>query len=450
MFRNLIPWSFLLAVIPAITTSNDAHACGGCFTQTQSNESTQVTGHRMIFSISNVQTTLWDQIEYSGDPESFAWVLPIAGTVDVGVSSDALFQVLQQTTQVTIIAPTVTCNSQGGGTGGGDGAVVGAGGGNGGGGVTVLENAVVGPYETVQLSAQDPNALNDWLALHGYNLPAAVQPVVASYVAEGSNFLAMKLVPGQGVSSMKPIRITSQGAGVTLPLRMVAAGAGAFMPIQLWVFGEGRYQAQNFPGFVINPNDVFWYWDSAISNYTSLVKKGFADSNGYAWLTDFARPIAPSAISSPIESQALDQYADENGMNAQANFDADMLALYGNLTMNSVWLTHLVAKLPQEALATDLILEASPNQAQVLSTFYAELHPGSNPCGDNNGSGGWSGVGSGGNSGGSGASSAVPGGKGSCDCRTAAESSPIQSTHFAAGLIASLALFFRRRRRAAE
>ena len=35
--------------------------------------------------------------------------------------------------------------------------------GSGGGGVTVIAQETVGPYETVQLSSQDPNALHDWL-----------------------------------------------------------------------------------------------------------------------------------------------------------------------------------------------------------------------------------------------------------------------------------------------
>src|SRR5262245_45666116 len=66
--------------------ATDADACGGCLINQQ--ESTQVTGHRMVLSISNDRTTLWDQITYSGDPTSFAWVLPIKGTVEIGLSSD--------------------------------------------------------------------------------------------------------------------------------------------------------------------------------------------------------------------------------------------------------------------------------------------------------------------------------------------------------------------------
>ena len=45
-----------------------ASACGGCFhppTQTV----TDITDERMLLSVSTIQTTLYDQIEYSGSPD---------------------------------------------------------------------------------------------------------------------------------------------------------------------------------------------------------------------------------------------------------------------------------------------------------------------------------------------------------------------------------------------
>src|SRR6516225_11885584 len=81
------------------TTAQDARACGGCFIRPTSQNGTVVTDHRMIFSVSPTQSTLYDQIHYSGSPSDFAWVLPIHGTVGVGVSSDLLFSVLDQSTQ---------------------------------------------------------------------------------------------------------------------------------------------------------------------------------------------------------------------------------------------------------------------------------------------------------------------------------------------------------------
>src|SRR5262245_66491441 len=101
-FVLLIP----LVVVTA-TSARDASACGGCFVPPAAN--TQVTGHRMVLSVSPTETTLWDQIAYSGEPESFAWVLPTKGIVDVGISSDLLFNTLAFITDPQIIPPYLDC-----------------------------------------------------------------------------------------------------------------------------------------------------------------------------------------------------------------------------------------------------------------------------------------------------------------------------------------------------
>ncbi len=227
------------AALIAAVESRDAYACGGCIAPPTS--STQVSGHRMILSISPTQTTLWDQLAYVGDASDFAWVLPIHGQVDVGLSSDLLFATLDQLTDPRVTGtscpPQPICNTKA------SGAFMSTSGT----GVTVIAEEVVGPYETVQLQSSDPTALQTWLDGHGFVVPAEVQSVVAQYVNEGFDFLAMRLVPGQGTSAMRPVRITSPGAGLSLPLRMVAVGTGAITPIKLWVFGEGRYTTANAP-----------------------------------------------------------------------------------------------------------------------------------------------------------------------------------------------------------
>ena len=94
----------LALVATSSLLERDARACGGCF-HPPTEVPTVVTDHRMLFSVSQKQSTLYDQIKYSGEPASFAWVLPIVGTVDVGLSADVVFGGLDQLTQTTIEAP---------------------------------------------------------------------------------------------------------------------------------------------------------------------------------------------------------------------------------------------------------------------------------------------------------------------------------------------------------
>src|ERR1700679_4353064 len=93
-----------LAVVSMAAMADDARACGGCFHGPSQNGDV-ITDHRMIFSVSPQQTTLYDEIEYQGNPASFAWVLPIHGQVQVGLSSDIVFSALDTVTAPTIIAP---------------------------------------------------------------------------------------------------------------------------------------------------------------------------------------------------------------------------------------------------------------------------------------------------------------------------------------------------------
>src|SRR5215207_3353429 len=89
-----------LALASLAAFEGDANACGGCFgpPPPPTESPTIVTDHRMILTVAKEQSTLYDQIRYQGSPESFAWVLPIAGTVDVGLSADIVFTGLDQMT----------------------------------------------------------------------------------------------------------------------------------------------------------------------------------------------------------------------------------------------------------------------------------------------------------------------------------------------------------------
>src|SRR5262245_30609704 len=88
----------LAALALAAVHPTDARACGGCFHMPSQTESTVVTGHRMAFAVSPARTILWDQIEYSGSPSSFAWVLPVKAGAELQLSTDAWFEALEAAT----------------------------------------------------------------------------------------------------------------------------------------------------------------------------------------------------------------------------------------------------------------------------------------------------------------------------------------------------------------
>ena len=426
MRRELVVGALGAAMAMVGATASDASACGGCF-HTPEQIPTVVTDHRMIFAISQQQTTLYDQIEYSGSPSNFAWVLPIHGPVTVGLSADSLFSVLDQKTQTTILPPQAPqcpfcgCGGQfntaagAGSSGSSSGGSVG--------GVSIISQAVVGPYATVQLQSTDPNALNAWLTANGYVIPANVMPIIAAYVNEGFDFLALRLTPGQGVAAMRPISVTSGGARRTRPLRMVAAGTGNTVGITLWVVGDGRYEPKNFLSFLISPSDLTWDFNTQESDYATLRAQKEQSLDDTAWQIESSLAIAPIDIESavlnggfvggtssglvggatpdsdyaaiPPTDAGADGAAGSAGQTADQVRQQDLATLFASGPA-SVRITRIRGDLSQKALATDLTLQAANDQSVLSNTYQVTkfvnapvcqpIDPSTCPCGLTGGS----------------------------------------------------------------
>jgi MYXO-CTERM domain-containing protein len=364
-------FGFVLAACVAALTpgigEGVARACGGCFAPPET--PTVVTDHRMVLSVSRDQTTLYDQIRYQGDPRSFAWVLPIAGVANVGLSSNLLFNVLDLDTQTQIVPPRppfqADSASAGGSSSGGTSGTSG--------GVTVLKAEQVGPYETVQLRSTDPQALTKWLANNGFAIGEDVKPVIAAYVGEGLDFLALKLVPGAGIREMRPIRVTTAGASPTLPLRMVAAGAGASLGITLWVVAEGRYEPQNFPWFRIDDGSLVWDFAAGVSNYKTLRSAFSAAFGGRGWELESSIPLGKELFKEQVRGAAAtssgsDGYTATDGglygaKSAEEVREADLETLFAGIPAADARVTRVRADLARSALGVDLALRASTDQA---------------------------------------------------------------------------------------
>jgi MYXO-CTERM domain-containing protein len=426
---------FLVALpLLALVKARDASASGGYFPDSAQQGQTQVAGHRILLSISEKKTALWDQITYTGDPASFAWVLPIKGKAEVGVSSDALFNRIDQLTQVTVVPapllcmPPVECEGElpyaflpyaypvtdd----------------------VSVIAREAVGPYDTVQLSSQDPIALKTWLSDHNFAIPDDISSVIDAYVAEGFNFVAIKLLPGQGIKSMKPVRVITQGANPVLPLRMMDAGAGATVPITLWVVGRDfDYKPSNFPWFAVTQDQLVWDWDKNESNYSTVRQDGFTRASDKGWLIESVgllyRDQLASLLDLALKSPEQSGYGDGMTISPLEASGADIDGLVP-VELIGIHYTRLHAELSREALTTDLTLEGVagaydyqtmyPPQLRVeKSVGHVPACPVDQPCRDMDGSAG-------------------------CDCTTSGESDASTAPF---GALLSLGWILARRRKA--
>jgi hypothetical protein len=384
MTRRILGYASMAGIVAiAMLSERDASACGGCFTPPRESDSV-VTDHRMILSISPTQTTLYDQIEYSGSPSSFAWVLPITGAASVGLSADVLFQALDQATQTQVNQPPLNCPpppSCGAFHGVNAGAALPP---AGDGSVVVTSHEQVGPYDTVQLHSTDPQALDTWLTANGYAIAPEVAPIIAAYVSENFDFLAMKLVPGQGVQAMRPVRVSTAGASPVLPLRMVTAGTGAVTGITLWVVGVGRWEPQNFPFFTIADSELAWDWAASSSNYDALRTQKEAALDGKGWeiessldvsedlirgsvqYSSFGRLGAPPAPDAGTSYSGTDASADGGpGETPDEVREDDLSTLFAGIVGPTARITRIRTDIARAALAADLVLQASQDQSEL-------------------------------------------------------------------------------------
>jgi hypothetical protein len=384
----------------------------------------------MAFSVSPQQTVLWDQIEYSGDPQDFAWVLPVMAGAQVQLSHDQFFAALDALTDPVITGPDPQCGSGSPGIGCGSSSSGNAGfaspeSAGGGSSVQVISQGVVGPYDTVTVHSTNPNALYDWLAANSYAVAASMRPVIDAYVAGGFDFLALRLAPGQGVQAMQPVRVVSPGASLTLPLRMVAAGVGAQVGVTLYVIGEGRYEAQSFPNAMFDDSKLLWLHAQSISNYEPLAESIMQGDGGRTWLTEFSsgndvgtlacsggqtyfggtQPLA-SLYFSQCQCTGTVPVLDEAGPGDGSAGDGgdpgvpdptscesydDLAVALAGMEPSAAWVTRLRAILPTDALSGgDLVLQASASQTAVSNQHTALVYddPTYNPCGSSAAGGG--------------------------------------------------------------
>ncbi|MBK8259342.1 MAG: DUF2330 domain-containing protein [Polyangiaceae bacterium] len=442
LLRPLGLLGFLCSAL-ALCAPSEANACGGGTfyqeTQVSSGEDIATTGHRVVISLSKTQTVLWDQIVFRGAPEDFAWVYPVkAGTV-LEVASDSWAAAFDETTAKKVFSPTATCYEGGGYSDSGGSSCnmscMGAGATNDGGGndrsvggdsedpVQILNSTTAGPYDVKTITSDVPGAIGTWLKDNGYNVSADASPILDAYAADGFDFIALRLQPGQGVSAMKPVRVITPGPTTTFPMRMLAVGAAEKVAINLFVLTEGTVQVDGYANTQIAADDVVWDWESDSSNYVALREEALSENGGATFLTSYARGdslFKAVSIETPDGSSGRNAIAAEYLLKAEkageasnCNLDAifanvipgsasegytvvDLCDADGNCAMpgpseldsrvftcgdaddlsvaligmhpRDVWVTRLEAELPKSALDKDLILMPVP-----AKTIEAEL-----------------------------------------------------------------------------
>jgi hypothetical protein len=199
-----------------------AEACGGFFC---SSSPIDQTAEHILFTVNSDQTvTAIVQIQYAGDKDNFAWIIPAPGIPKL--TSDfpnAALTSLAKATDPNYFKN--TCNrSQGLAPGASKsfnaaadaGAVPGVG---------VLATQAVGPYDTTTLEATNATVLVDWLQQHQYRITTKMIPVLQPYIEAGMHFVALRLQANKDVSDIQPLGMTYDANKPSIPLQLTAVAA---------------------------------------------------------------------------------------------------------------------------------------------------------------------------------------------------------------------------------
>lgn len=325
-------WSFWLVLLVCGLCTR-AHAFGGLWSSDDA--ALAQTGLHVVFVDGPDSTiTAVIQVEYEGEPERFAWLVPVPGVPTVGMSSSTVFRRLEAATAPEYwveVAAGDTCGEQPYPAPeidiepGVDGEAMAA-------AVALNEQGSVGPYEYVNLgvdpSAGDPaQAATDWLSANGYDLTGTDGDLLNPYLRDGLNLLAFKLKQGAETRALRPVILTYERERPAIPIRAAAAAARADMPIHVWVFGPSQAVPENYKSLVLNDARLDWLTGVSFpagtlpgggagpfgptakkpGNYDALVTAAADEAGGQGFVTELGGPASQyrDKVWASVDDEAL-------------------------------------------------------------------------------------------------------------------------------------------------
>lgn len=331
--RTLIAATLALCTLaPAV-----ASACGGFFC---SATPVDQAAERIIFVDNNDGSwTSYVEITYQGEPEGFAWIVPVpeAPALDTWFSGgfNALDLATQPQFQINDGCAFAVADADGGG-------------GNApppGGEVQVLAQERVGPFETATVKSEDPRALIDWLRRNGYRVVAPMEPFIELYTREDMAFLAMKLAPGEDTDAIEPIKMTYNTAAPMVPLRLTSIAAQLEMGVKVWVLSDQRFGPLNVPSLAIDDADLVFdplRWET---NYPTLVARAIDAAGGHGFVTENATKT--EQLAQTVRDSFVPERFGQEALDAR-----DALA---DLLESKPYLTRMYARLSPEEMDIDPI-----------------------------------------------------------------------------------------------
>ncbi|MCB9593784.1 MAG: DUF2330 domain-containing protein [Sandaracinaceae bacterium] len=317
-----------------------ASACGGFFCSTTPIEQ---AGETIVYGLEDDGTlTMSVRINYTGDDDDFAWILPVVAPPELSIGTDALFDQLRRVTEpsfLTTYETAGTCREHprcvyegscgtaydGSGCGydasgsapwTGDYVDAAAGASDASApvadasappdpGVMVFSQGPIGPYESVVLGAATAAEVVAWLQEKGYQVPDASIPLLETYAAAGQVFVALRLRSNVDTRAIRPITLRMPTTEACLPIRLTAIATVPELPITTFFLGRLPVTPANYSTVELQPDQI-GYWTGARSWRRDLTTE-IQRMGGQAFATDYSGPTPALTL----ETQTVDDLATE-------------------------------------------------------------------------------------------------------------------------------------------
>jgi hypothetical protein len=262
---------------------------------------------QIIFEVEPGWVTAHVLIKYAGKPESFAWIIPVPEVPELGISPVSAFGLLDQMTApdvgVTVEnicpvsewacryhhQPSCGDDSPWGADNGAGGSFADAGALDGAGAippVTVISEQVVGDYQTVTFRANEAQAATQWLRDNGFIVNQTTSIYMEPYVQANMVFIAAKLVPGAGISSIKPLKLRYRAAFPMVPLLLTAVAAEPHLTVTTFLYGNDTFRPMGHPVVEIDPQRLARDGGGRL-NYPMVLSRVVDDAGGDGFVMEY-------------------------------------------------------------------------------------------------------------------------------------------------------------------
>jgi hypothetical protein len=362
-----------------------AQACG-CLSPPAVSEgdyAVNQSAEQIIFEVEPGWVTAHVLIKYAGDPASFAWIVPVPEVPELAISPVSAFGLLDKATSpIVSVSDENICpisewkceyNAPAYCDGFLDEASDGAGSGSGGGAslsdagasqppVTVINEQVVGDYQTVTFRASEAAAATQWLRDNGFIVNQTTSIYMESYVQANMVFVAAKLVPGAGVKAIKPLKLRYRAAFPMVPLILTAVAAEPHLTVTTYLYGQKAFRPMGHPSVTINPDRIARD-NTSRTNYPMVLSRAIDEAGGDGFITEYrGSPIQPNLGQSGCCQGNYDFCNVGNNSQCECpgtDFDATDCAGQGDLNEGIQLLEDLALKYP---VLTRITTRVSPEE----------------------------------------------------------------------------------------